>query len=466
MFPTSSLDLIFSNVEEIFQFQQSFLDALTSAIKTQNIAEVFIGNASRFMIYSIYCNAYARALNELENFAQNKEALLILENCRKRERLPELPLQAHLLAPIQRICKYPLHLIELVKHSPRKSELPQLGAASGGSGHDCKEIFESALSAMRHVAEMVNEGKRNSEYLMCLQQKLDNFKGPPLNVHSTRVFLEIDAIRMSPNLWNNTYTLFLFDYQLVMAKRDLLKRNQFLFKGRIFLDCCRILNLPNGKIFGITLKNALRVYCDVRGKWYDFCFRTLSHKMRFLNMLAVERQFSGKSLFLAELADTIDDDDVADGQTMIVNYNNDVSELESDNFYNPDSIDQHLGSSGSLTVKPPPPNYKKLNKKYNSETLPKKSKRCQQGQLHLNRQPVLDLSQQAFGRTKSECDSASLGRSRRIGNWFRKVKSTSNTPSQSPTPQMTSTVSLVAPCHNALVPQIDGPCVNGRDDDS
>ena len=76
---------------------------------------------------------------------------------------------------------------------------------------DCKEIFEMSLNAMKRVTEMVNEGKRHSEYLSRMQSRLESFQGPSINVHSTRLFLQTDAIRVSPNLWNNTYTLFLCD---------------------------------------------------------------------------------------------------------------------------------------------------------------------------------------------------------------------------------------------------------------
>lgn len=463
MFPSSSLDMIFSNVEDILQFQQSFLDGLTHGIKTGQIAQAFLIHQSKFMVYSNYCNAYTRSLNELDNYAQNKEALLLLESCRQREGLPELPLQAHLLAPIQRICKYPLHLMELVKHTPSRAELQAVGLNNiGVDVEDNKELFEAALAAMRRVTEMVNEGKRNSEYLARLQQKFESFKGPPLNMHSTRLFLQIDAIRMSPNLWNNTYTLFLFDRQLVMVKKDLLKRNHFLFKGRIFLDSCRVLNLPNGKMFGVTLKNALRVYCDIRGKWYDFCFRSFNHKMRFLNMLAVERQFCGKSLFLTELAGNagdanaqlMDDDEMGDGGQMVVNYNNDFAMLDHDhdaeNYYDLELIDNIEGGDGGL-MRPPPPDYKKLNKKYNSETLPKKSKRQQQQLDFQSQRHPMQERQQTLGRmgssASSDYNSASLGR-RKIGNWFRKAKSTNSTPSHSPTHQnhavQASNVSLIS----------------------
>lgn len=419
------MEMIFSNIEKVYHFQQSFLEGLTNGIKGNHIAQAFLHFQSSFMIYSNYCNSYSRALNELDNYVGNKEAMLLLESCRQKENLPELPLQAHLLAPIQRICKYPLHLMELVKHTPTRKELREAGIGLESETSDCKEMFELALMAMKRVTEMVNEGKRNSESLARLQQKFDSFQGPSINVHSTRLFLQIDAIRMSPNLWNNTYTLFLFDRQLILVKKDLLKRNQYFYKGRIFLDNCRVLNLPNGKMFGVTLKNALRIYCDRRNKWYDFCFRSFNTKLKFMNMLSVERQFCGKSLFLTELAGVETDEDYdLEGHEQI---DIDIQDIENYDFDLIDTID----ASGATSMPAKPVDYKKLNQKYNSETLPKKSKRkYQQQQQNQNNQN----SNLANSLQSSDFHSTSLGR-RRIGNWFRKAKSTNSTPSHSPTHQ-------------------------------
>lgn len=111
------------------------------------------------MIYSTYCNCYPRALVELEQLSMIKEAAALLEECRINQNLPELPLSAHLLAPIQRICRYPLHLNELVKHTISKNEtIYDSNEQSDCNTIDCKEMFDRALRAMKKVTEMVNEG--------------------------------------------------------------------------------------------------------------------------------------------------------------------------------------------------------------------------------------------------------------------------------------------------------------------
>lgn len=332
------------------------------------------------------------------------------------QNLPELPLSAHLLAPIQRICRYPLHLSELVKHSRTRKEILLKLDVHQLSKHDLetidsKEMFEVALNAMKRVTEMVNEGKRHSEYLSRMQARFENFQGPSINVHSTRLFLQTDAIRVSPNLWNNTYTLFLFDRQLVYCKKDLLKRSSYIYKGRIFLDNCRILNLPDGKMFGVNLKNALRMFCETRGKWFDFCFRSSSSKVRFLNTLSAERQFCGSSLFVSELAPGLDEDNFSDDTNALSQeYDERGIDVDPQQFQ---SMLGNLPSNGSMESPMKQPKF--------SDTLPKKPRKLSK---EAPSQIIIDYN-------PSSTNSGT--QKRRLGNWFRKSKSTNSTPSQSPT---------------------------------
>lgn len=290
--------------------------------------------------------------------------------------------------------------------------------------------FEHILIQICNCFNPISIGKRHSEYLSRIQSRFDSYEGPPINVHSTRLFLQIDAIRMTPNIWNNTYALFLFDRQLIYCKKDLLKRTSYIYKGRIFLDNCRILNLPDGKIFGVTLKNALRIYCDTRNKWLDFCFRSSSSKLRFLNTLSAERQFCGQSLFVSELAG-IDDDSLSDKEFQANDFVkcNEYVCNGSPNHSSPDNTALNITERGidieNLTdlavernnLNRPSKQEKKQFKK--SDTLPMKSRKL--GKEHNN-------------QSSYDYQSNSLGR-KRIGNWFRKARSTNSTPSQSPTHQ-------------------------------
>ncbi|XP_030571964.1 rho guanine nucleotide exchange factor 4-like [Drosophila novamexicana] len=311
IFSASSIGLIFSNITAIYKFQRMFLEALRQGIEQNQISKVFLKMHKGFLCYLSYCNDYSRALVELETYERITEARTILENCRESDNLAKLPLSAHLLAPVQRICRYPLHLNELLRNA-LKNNGNKLGVQTDILDYEHIDVLQfdipdthstvkMALKKMRGITEAVNEGRRQSEILARLQGSFQSFKGPLLSLHSTRFFLQGDAMRQNQNMWNSSCTLFLFDNQLIYCKRDIIKRSQFIYRGRIFLDRCRIVNMQDGNMFGPTVKNMLRFYCQSREKWYDFSFRSAIRKHAFLNALALERQFSGKTLEVSEM---------------------------------------------------------------------------------------------------------------------------------------------------------------------
>lgn len=54
-------------------------------------------------------------------------------------------------------------------------------------------------------------------------------------------------MRVKTGMWTNNITLFLFDHQLVYCKKDILKRNTYVYKGRIYLDTSEVIDVPDGK---------------------------------------------------------------------------------------------------------------------------------------------------------------------------------------------------------------------------
>lgn len=363
-------------------------------------------------------------------------------SCRESENLAELPLSAHLLAPVQRICRYPLHLNEIIKTSIKGGEPPAFSLqefeqidVSQLDIPDTTETIDMALEAMKSITEAVNEGKRHSETIARHQSSFQNFKGPPLHLHSTRFFLQIDATRQKQNLWNSSCTLFLFDNQLVYCKKDIIKRSQYIYKGRIFLDKCRVVNVRDGKMFGHTIKNSLRIYCEARDKWFDFSFRSANRKHRFLNTLALERQFGGKGLYIAEMTgfeyafdekDYSDQSDYEGGGGV-----SQENELKLKEFMQEHSFTQAGSANGANTSgESSVPESPAKSFKYSSDTLP--HKKCQVKSECNSSSNVAATANGSTLNVNTENQTGSLGR-RRLGNWFRKPKSSASTPNQSPT---------------------------------
>ena len=75
--------------------------------------------------------------------------LCLLQACRLLQELVEIPLEGFLLTPVQKICKYPLQLAELLKYTPPE--------------HADYLKVKAALYEMRKIATLINERKRKME---------------------------------------------------------------------------------------------------------------------------------------------------------------------------------------------------------------------------------------------------------------------------------------------------------------
>ncbi|KAF3421667.1 hypothetical protein E2986_13783 [Frieseomelitta varia] len=124
-------------------------------------------------------------------------------------------------------------------------------------------------------------------------------QGEDLIEVSSQLIYQGEAVRVTTGMWTNNITLFLFDHQLVYCKKDILKRNTYVYKGRIYLDTSEVIDVPDGKVIddlfidhqlGVTVRHCLKVYSCVRDKWLLFCCRTAEEKRRWLAAMAEERR--------------------------------------------------------------------------------------------------------------------------------------------------------------------------------
>ncbi|KAI9220277.1 Dbl homology domain-containing protein [Blastocladiella britannica] len=113
-------------------------------------------------MYSIFINAFDRANSELDKWINKRKKLRQFLNTAKTDaRHHQLNFQAYLLLPIQRIPRYRLLLLDLLKHTP--------------VDHPDHEELVKALGEVERRAAEINERKRdqeNTEKLLALHAKL------------------------------------------------------------------------------------------------------------------------------------------------------------------------------------------------------------------------------------------------------------------------------------------------------
>lgn len=286
MFTDEQIYKIFGNWEQILEFQTTFLKHLENSFNEKHphlscVGDCFLKFTEHFRIYSDYCNNHPLSIATLQQLYQKDEYKQFFESCRVKKDLVAIPLDGFLLTPVQRICKYPLQLAELLKHTEPE--------------HADHNTVEDALNAMREVAILINERKRRMESLEKLilwQQRVEGWEGNNLIENSSQLIYQSDVTKVFAGVWSTNVILFLFDHQLIFCKKDILKRDFYVYKGRILLDGCEVIPIPDGKdtLLGINVRNGLRIQNTEKNKWLLFCCRTQREKQEWLDAFRKEKE--------------------------------------------------------------------------------------------------------------------------------------------------------------------------------
>ncbi|XP_018010848.1 serine-rich adhesin for platelets isoform X1 [Hyalella azteca] len=286
MFSTARISAIFGNMEELYAFQTRFLADLEGCIDWDNlhtscVGEAFIKNSDKFEIYSEYCNNHPFAVSELQELYQQEKYVHFFEACRLLQEMIDISLDGFLLTPVQKICKYPLQLQELLKYT--KPDHPD---------HDS---VQGALNAMRSAALLVNERRRRMECLEKIaawQMELEGWEGAELLDSSSQLLHQGEVVKGAGGAWPKEVTLFLFDRQLVYCKKDIIKRNTYVYRGRINLDQCSVEDVVDSKDGSRSnyVPNAWRIRCRDKNKSYVFACKTAEEKSKWLEAFRRERE--------------------------------------------------------------------------------------------------------------------------------------------------------------------------------
>jgi hypothetical protein len=145
--------IIFSNIEQFLPVNQELLRSLET-LQNQSTTINMIGDAiirvsDYLKMYTMYCSNHPHALMKLQAVRQSKSVAKFLDQQHQNPLSRSLDLSNFLLKPIQRVCKYPLLVRELIKYTD--------------SGHPDFECLNRALLKIEAIVTTINEGARNAE---------------------------------------------------------------------------------------------------------------------------------------------------------------------------------------------------------------------------------------------------------------------------------------------------------------
>ncbi|KAI0305525.1 Dbl homology domain-containing protein [Multifurca ochricompacta] len=205
-----TIHLLFPNLNKLLNFQRRFLIWLEGTAdmpwKEQRWGRLFSDNEEEFAVYEPYCANYTNASELMLMEEQNLVKYNHLINAKS-----ELP--AFLIKPVQRICKYPLLLDQLLKKSS-PTDYPHYEELKAGS------------AAAKRITDKINESQRRAENLQTVQNlasRVDDWKG-----HHVSQFGELlleDIFIVTKSEVDREYHVFLFERIILCCKEDALAGN-------------------------------------------------------------------------------------------------------------------------------------------------------------------------------------------------------------------------------------------------
>ncbi|MBN3309670.1 PREX2 protein, partial [Amia calva] len=306
-----TVKVLFSNIEEILLVHRDFLSMVEELLQPEpnahhEIGRCFLQFRNRFQIYDEYCSNHEKAQRLLLELNKIRTVRTCLLNCmllggRKNT---DVPLEGYLVAPIQRICKYPLLLRELLKRTPKKH-------------NDYSQVLES-LQVMKAVCSNINEAKRQMEKLEVLeewQSHIEGWEGSNITDTCTEMLMHGVLLKISAgNIQERIF--FLFDNLLVYCKKKnrRLKNSKaategprYLFRGRINTEVMEVENVDDGTAdyhsSGNIVNNGWKIHNTAKNKWFVCMAKTPEEKQEWLGAILKERE-RRKSLRLGMEQDT------------------------------------------------------------------------------------------------------------------------------------------------------------------
>ncbi|KAM3836737.1 spermatogenesis-associated protein 13 isoform 2-T2 [Vipera latastei] len=286
MFTSAQLSTIFGNIEDIYKFQRKFLKDLEKQYNKEEphlseIGSCFLQHQEGFAIYSEYCNNHPGACLELSNLMKQSKYRHFFEACRLLQQMIDIAIDGFLLTPVQKICKYPLQLAELLKYTTQD--------------HSDYNNIKAAYEAMKNVACLINERKRRLESIDKIarwQVSIVNWEGQDILGKSSELIHSGELTKISKQGKSQQRTFFLFDHQLVFCKKDLLRRDMLYYKGRMDMDEMEVVDVEDGKDkdFNISVKNAFKVVNNATEEAHLFCGKKPGDKKKWLEACINERR--------------------------------------------------------------------------------------------------------------------------------------------------------------------------------
>ncbi|KAJ3283334.1 cytochrome c oxidase subunit 1, partial [Blyttiomyces sp. JEL0837] len=173
MITEQDINMLFSNVETLIETNSYLLNKLQAKKEAnpvvEGIGEDILEVADKLKVYTVYCGNYPYAMKLVHQLQARPDFKEHMQKMMSSAEGRGLSLESFLIKPVQRICKYPLLIRELLKNTDK-------------SVNEYR-ILEQAMQKIEAVVTLVNEATSvldRKERVQSLLSKLDS----PVNLNA------------------------------------------------------------------------------------------------------------------------------------------------------------------------------------------------------------------------------------------------------------------------------------------
>eukprot|EP00004_Rigifila_ramosa_P012674 TRINITY_DN2762_c0_g1_i5.p1 TRINITY_DN2762_c0_g1~~TRINITY_DN2762_c0_g1_i5.p1 ORF type:complete len:348 (-),score=88.82 TRINITY_DN2762_c0_g1_i5:52-1095(-) len=224
---------IFSTIEMILQINKEVLVSIEKGADSDTLGKELVAICRIFKSYGPYCANQPAMMAAVSKFKQDPQISSFLDTTKENPVCRGLDLLSFLIKPVQRLCKYPLLLRELIRHTP--------------PSHPDYDQIEKAHALMNDLAMEVNEQVRllkMNERVLEIEVCLEGWAGPQLFQPWRRLIIE-GSFKVFSSQEQNRVTervLMVFTDMLLFTKK---KGKMYKYKQDWELHATMIRDLPD-----------------------------------------------------------------------------------------------------------------------------------------------------------------------------------------------------------------------------
>jgi len=269
-------NLLFANIEVLLMLNRVVLKGLQKRMAVGSqiivIGDIFQKMAEYFKMYTVYCANHDKTVQIFNELTKRPIFANFLEECFLDPRSRNLTLFGFLIKPVQRICKYPLLIKELVKVTPEDHP-------------DYKDLMH-AQNQIEKVVSYINEGKRLTEVLQKVVSIQNNVDGIEI-ITPTRRFIREGNIylRKRKGEWRAVERqLFLFNDMILLAKKKAIPfGGTYKYSAHFNLDETRLIDVANENFkfaFELIFGGKAYILCAANDEEKNSWFKDIKNLVR------------------------------------------------------------------------------------------------------------------------------------------------------------------------------------------